>query len=433
MRINTPTKYILTFSIDNKKHVIVLDAIENDSISLRSQVTTYPIVSGEMVADHMYRDAARMTLSGSFSLTQGSDSLGVFISGKNKDGQYFNRLQEFSLEKFQAIFEEINANGILCQLTKATTTGDSSIAFKERKNMALTAITWTQAINSLAYSFEFLEILSVDTEDFSSNEKIAYSADGDQYIEQYLISSPTNSNIIASEQVAIWNFNFLKFNVKEKYGFTSYFKEKYPNYLKEDGHSIILPGDYYYFSNNLNLKFFKIKKLDDTQKKLVVEKWVECLQKLEKVLLDFLSNSKIYEFYLPSQRNIRIQNYHLEFDEFLFKDYAMYNPLDVSSYVDFRGQITQTNSDGQEESKSILSAFAFPYGFYDCTLDAAYFKRSVDNEYNVFLVQRAKHYGLTKKGKVFLLVDYCYLILTSYTPKFFQDSVLKILNEYLGK
>lgn len=133
---------------------LLLDTLEDDNVTSSSTITRHPIVTGDLVADHMYRNADTMTLRGIFSLN-GSKGI-VVVEGDSK------------LNKVQDLFEDIKNKGLLCDITRvkieSDDSGKQSPVFKSRKNMVLSNISWTQGINDVTYSFTFNEalIMSVD-------------------------------------------------------------------------------------------------------------------------------------------------------------------------------------------------------------------------------------------------------------------------------
>lgn len=133
---------------------LLLDTLEDDNVTSSSTITRHPIVTGDLVADHMYRNADTMTLRGIFSLN-GSKGI-VVVEGDSK------------LNKVQDLFEDIKNKGLLCDITRvkieSDDSGKQSPVFKSRKNMVLSNISWTQGINDVDYSFTFNEALIMSVE-----------------------------------------------------------------------------------------------------------------------------------------------------------------------------------------------------------------------------------------------------------------------------
>lgn len=133
---------------------LLLDTLEDDNITSSSTITRHPIVTGDLVADHMYRNPDTLSLRGIFSLN-GSKGI-VVVEGDNK------------LNKIQDLFEDIKNKGLLCDITRvkieSDDSGKQSPVFKSRKNMILSNISWTQGINEVSYSFTFNEALIMSVE-----------------------------------------------------------------------------------------------------------------------------------------------------------------------------------------------------------------------------------------------------------------------------
>lgn len=160
-----------------------LDTCTARTLTSHATIAQFPVQSGETISDHMYRDAQNLELSGKFS-NQGSATLKETpetaynkYSWQNKnsnidwqafyssaEGKGLNVLDGLDrMARIQTLFEWIQAKGVLCDImlyNKSSQRG--GFIFKERKNMALENIRWTEGINGMDYSFTFKEILSVN-------------------------------------------------------------------------------------------------------------------------------------------------------------------------------------------------------------------------------------------------------------------------------
>lgn len=150
----------ITCELDGQTKTFLLDTVNDTSIDASSTLTSHPIVSGDEVADHIYKNPITMTLTGTFSL---NGSKGIVVDG---DGS--------RLENFEKSFERIKNEAILCTIVKVTTTGLSSNVpkFSTRQNMCLTNINWIEKVNSVAFTLSFTQVLlatiqeyQVDTDD----------------------------------------------------------------------------------------------------------------------------------------------------------------------------------------------------------------------------------------------------------------------------
>lgn len=158
-----------------------LDTCTEKSLSSTATVPQYPVEDGVTVADHMYRNARTLTLSGSFSLA-GRNSyennnlytkdniIGELKGGDKSWDQWFEEdageLKDLNgvnrLEAIQKVFEYVQAKGILCTVMMCSgKPGSENTRFKVRDNMALTNISWREQYNSMSYSFTFTEVITV--------------------------------------------------------------------------------------------------------------------------------------------------------------------------------------------------------------------------------------------------------------------------------
>ena len=139
---------VIEFMLNNEPKTILLDSIGNTNVAGSSNVTTQPIVSGDEVSDHMFKQPSTMNLSGTCSL---NGSKGIMIDS-----------QGMKLEYFEDIFETINKQGILCNVYKISTDNNKDIRFKQRRNMILQSYNWVEKINSVDFSLAFREVLMTD-------------------------------------------------------------------------------------------------------------------------------------------------------------------------------------------------------------------------------------------------------------------------------
>lgn len=151
---------------DKQSKTIVLDTIDDSTIDKSNDITTHPIVTGEMVADHSIKNPLSMNVTGSFSIKQGK---AIVI---NSDGAVLGNVQE--------LFEEIMDNAYICQLVKVQYVESSNsrqeghARFAIRKNMVLKSIQWTEKINSVGFDFNFTQVLIAEVEEGEVNVDDAF-------------------------------------------------------------------------------------------------------------------------------------------------------------------------------------------------------------------------------------------------------------------
>ena len=160
---------------------LLLDNIEDRDVQMESTLATQPLQSGDTVADHMYRNPIKYTIKGKFSL-----------NGMNWNDISYDFIGEGDrLTNIQKAFERIKDEAILCTIMTidsealpgySTAANRENISldydaqndklvnvssrFKIRKNMALQSITWAEQQNTLAFTFNFTQIIMVETQEY---------------------------------------------------------------------------------------------------------------------------------------------------------------------------------------------------------------------------------------------------------------------------
>ena len=137
--------------ISKTPKTILLDSIEDVQVDESSQLTTHPIVTGDMVADHMIKEPCSMTISGELSMN-GSDNI-------NFDGF------KPTLKACQETFGKIKNNAYMCSITKLAMS-TNEVRFLQRENMVLTSIQWTERVNSLAFTLTFTQALVTNVQEY---------------------------------------------------------------------------------------------------------------------------------------------------------------------------------------------------------------------------------------------------------------------------
>lgn len=130
---------------------ILLDSIEDVQVDESSQLTTHPIASGDMVADHMIKEPCSMTITGELSMN-GSDNINI-------DGV------KPTLKACQETFGKIKNNAYMCSITKLAM-NTNEVRFLQRENMVLTSIQWTERVNSLVFTLTFNQALVAEVQEY---------------------------------------------------------------------------------------------------------------------------------------------------------------------------------------------------------------------------------------------------------------------------
>lgn len=141
-------RLVIAANTDNGIEYYESDIISNVSVNAASTITTQPIVNGDVIADHMFREPVTMTIAGSFSLNG------------NKATEYSGAADR--LAAIEQTFENIKNNGLFCTLTTMNRSNSSITRFLQRENMVLTSINWTEHQNSLDFNFNFNEAITID-------------------------------------------------------------------------------------------------------------------------------------------------------------------------------------------------------------------------------------------------------------------------------
>ena len=150
---------------ENEDRQIVLDTVNDVNVTASSDLTTHPVPSGDIIADHLIKQPCSMSISGAISLN-GGQALVVDKAGPR-------------LANVQQMFEDIKNNGYRCEIYKISTLSKdiqslSEIRFLSRSNMVLTNINWTERINSLTFSFNFSQILVAQVQEYDVDVDDAY-------------------------------------------------------------------------------------------------------------------------------------------------------------------------------------------------------------------------------------------------------------------
>ena len=124
-------------------NAIFLGSVEASDVNVSSNITSYPIYSGDTVGEHMIREPITVSLRGSYAVN-GSD--GILI---NNDVP--------SLKRFQQEMEALRDNGTLCDYYKIAY-NPSDPRFVKRTGMALKNISWVEHFNSLEFSLSFQQV-----------------------------------------------------------------------------------------------------------------------------------------------------------------------------------------------------------------------------------------------------------------------------------
>lgn len=134
-----------TVKKDIKVHSILLDTVNATNIEATSELTTHPVINGDVLADHMYREPVTLTVSG---VVSNCKRQGVVVDSDS-----------IRLADLQKLLLGIKDNGYLCEIVKFSVSNSDDIRFSTWSQMALKSITFTEGINTLGYSLTFSQVL----------------------------------------------------------------------------------------------------------------------------------------------------------------------------------------------------------------------------------------------------------------------------------
>ena len=145
-------KTIVSCVLDGIRQYFEFDALKSKSVSGSSVLTTYPTVSKDVIADHMYREPMNLDINADFSLN-------------GHKGQGFDTPAN-RLGYIEDIFERIKDEGILCDIyTIKGSFENGDFRFKQRNNMCLTSFTFDENYNSFSARLGFREVIAIDVDE----------------------------------------------------------------------------------------------------------------------------------------------------------------------------------------------------------------------------------------------------------------------------
>jgi len=129
----------------------IFDLVKSKSISKSVDITTHPLINGDLVGDHLYKQALTMQVNGTFSLNG------------SKYSTYYG--EKDRLSNIQELFEKFMDSGTVLNLKTSDKDNNMVTRFLERVNMVLESINWTENYNSLDYTFGFKQIMFADIQE----------------------------------------------------------------------------------------------------------------------------------------------------------------------------------------------------------------------------------------------------------------------------
>lgn len=140
-------------SIRTKERVILLDAVTEPSSSASNTLPNHPIVSGDMISDHSYKNPLTLSFNASIAL-------------KGHNGA---ALDDVSLGPQDAIeiFDKIRTRAYLCTIVKINTNNDKDIRFARYPNMVITSTVSTERLNTVTIQFQWQQVMLAEVQDYA--------------------------------------------------------------------------------------------------------------------------------------------------------------------------------------------------------------------------------------------------------------------------
>lgn len=155
---DTGFSFVIECNVDNEHLELEFDKINENITTSTSDITTHPLVNGDVIADHMYRNPINVNVSGTFSLNG------------NQRTQYFGSNDR--LTNIETLFEKIKKQGIFCTLKKINRGINNSVRFIQRENMVLNYILWKENQNTLDFTFTFIEVITINVEEPDADKDV---------------------------------------------------------------------------------------------------------------------------------------------------------------------------------------------------------------------------------------------------------------------
>lgn len=142
--------YDENFNVSSITRTISLSNVSEPSATLTNTITTHPIVNGDMVADHGYKQPLTLAFNATVAL-------------KGNKGITLDNVEISPLEAIN-IFEAIKNNLYICKIAQISLLNSSDVRFKQYSNMVITSLTHTEYINTVEFMFSWQQVLLVDVD-----------------------------------------------------------------------------------------------------------------------------------------------------------------------------------------------------------------------------------------------------------------------------
>lgn len=135
---------------DDIARYITFDKVDSLSVQSTSQITSYPLLTGDIMSDHKYDEPKNISISGTFSLNGNFNN--TFVMAGNKQDR---------LKNIETYFEALQKYGItmslICNMNGGT-------RFKKRDNLMIQGLTFQYGLNNIKFSISLKEVYFFESE-----------------------------------------------------------------------------------------------------------------------------------------------------------------------------------------------------------------------------------------------------------------------------
>lgn len=170
-------KTIITVAFGSYEESFPLDICTERNVSVSANIATHPVQSGNSVSDHMWHMPTVISLSGKFADRVDDNTYTLSNEARawltdHEGSALIDAMgsQNSRVSRVEALFEYINRQGLLCKISMVDVDAGKKPRFLIRTNMALAALTWKEELNTVAYSFTFKEIVTVQLQAFETSD-----------------------------------------------------------------------------------------------------------------------------------------------------------------------------------------------------------------------------------------------------------------------
>lgn len=139
---------------DSETRYIPLDVVSSVSISASSDITTYPIINGDIISDHKYDQPKTVEISGTFALN------GKWASKANTTFA-FSGDKSSRLKNIEDYFFALRKYGKFISLVSSMNGGTR---FTTLDNLAITSLRFTRNFNSMGFTINLKEIYTYEND-----------------------------------------------------------------------------------------------------------------------------------------------------------------------------------------------------------------------------------------------------------------------------